>query len=198
MAEIRNVDLFLASSIKEFKEERRDVAAFVNELGGLYRDRMTLRCVLSDYQSTEAIPGGKQTLFDDQIRQSQLFYLLIGKKLGKISLHEYEVAWQARCEQGSPGVFPWFLELPDEERDDSVRDFLRAFREDEDGSQYSATFAHIDTVKLLLDRYFLKIGELGSDDVKTRRAALQTQCEAIMNEESRQWRELLTEAKKNG
>ena len=56
----------------------------------------------------------------------------------------------------------------------------------------------LELLKLLLDRYFLKIGELGSDDVKTRRAALQTQCEAIMNEESRQWRELLTEAKKNG
>ena len=148
MASIQNVDLFLASSIKEFENERRELGAFVNELSGLYRDRMTLRCVLSDYQSTEAIPGGKQTLFDELIRQSQFFYLLIGKKLGTISRHEYEVAWKSRCKQGSPRVFPWFLELGDEERDESVRDFLRTYREDEEGAQYSATFTHIDTVKL--------------------------------------------------
>lgn len=182
MAEIRNVDLFLASSIKEFKEERRDIAAFVNELGGLYRDRMTLRCVLSDYQTTEAIPGGKQTLFDDQILQSQLFYLLIGKKLGKISRHEYEVAWQARCEQGSPGVFPWFLELPDEERDDSVRDFLRAFREDEDGPQYSATFAHIDTVKLSIMLALQRGGWL--DRVEAKDGQISTQGTPVMPTEN--------------
>ena len=42
------------------------------------------------------------------------------------------------------------------------------------------------------------VGDLGSDDPAVRHEALQRQCEAIMAEESRQWRELLTEAKKQG
>ncbi len=56
----------------------------------------------------------------------------------------------------------------------------------------------LELMKLMVDRYFLRVGDLGSDDPAVRHEALQRQCEAIMAEESRQWRELLTEAKKQG
>ena len=47
-----------------------------------------------------------------------------------------------------------------------------------------------------LDRRFLQVGELGDEDPKVRRAALESQFEAIISPEHSQWREMVTEAKK--
>lgn len=54
----------------------------------------------------------------------------------------------------------------------------------------------LELLHLLVDRYFLKVGEFGSDDPAVRREALQSQFEKIISEEHRQWKDLLTEAKK--
>ena len=49
---------------------------------------------------------------------------------------------------------------------------------------------------MLVDRYFLKVGDFGSEDPAVRREALQSQFERIISEEHGQWKDLLTEAKK--
>ena len=54
----------------------------------------------------------------------------------------------------------------------------------------------LELLHLLVDRYFLKVGDFGSDDPAVRRAALQSQFEKIISEEHSQWKDLLTEAKK--
>ena len=54
----------------------------------------------------------------------------------------------------------------------------------------------LELLHMLVDRYALKVGDFGSDDPAVRRAALQSQFEKIISEEHRQWKDLLTEAKK--
>ena len=54
----------------------------------------------------------------------------------------------------------------------------------------------LELLHMLVDRYFLKVGDFGSEDPAVRREALQTQFERIISEEHGQWKDLLTEAKK--
>ena len=54
----------------------------------------------------------------------------------------------------------------------------------------------LEELKLLVDRRFLQVGELGDQDPKVRRVALESQFEAIISPEHSQWRDMVTEAKK--
>ena len=55
----------------------------------------------------------------------------------------------------------------------------------------------LERLKLLLDRYFLGVGDFSEADPQKRRETLQLQCELILTGENQLWQEWLTEARKN-
>ena len=142
----QEVRLFVASSITELHDERMELGVFLDNLKTRYWKGLRLVYEICENNSPAANPKGKQSEYDDWIRDCQLFCFLVGKRLGKASRHEFDLAWDCLCQRGTPRILPFFKELPPEQREDSARDFLDYYRNELE--QYSYPFSHIDTVKL--------------------------------------------------
>ena len=146
MGTVQEVRLFVASSITELHDERMELGVFLDNLKTRYWKGLRLVYEICENNSPAANPKGKQSEYDDWIRDCQLFCFLVGKRLGKASRHEFDLAWDCLCQRGTPRILPFFKELPPEQREDSARDFLDYYRNELE--QYSYPFSHIDTVKL--------------------------------------------------
>lgn len=77
------IQIFLASSINEFSQDRLKVGDFVNRLNKIYHKKDLFFALEKCEDVNEAIHlGGKQSQYDDVIRISDFMFLLFGKSVG--------------------------------------------------------------------------------------------------------------------
>ena len=144
------IHLFLASSITDLKEDRRDIGDFINTLNTIYNKQnifIHLHKCESESEDHTAIKGGTQKCLNDEICESDLCIVLFWHKAGDITEEEMRLAWKEFDIKNNPKIIVFFKSLAEGE---VLPDDVRRVMEDVDERllHYHREYAHIDSLKL--------------------------------------------------
>lgn len=141
------IKIFLASSIIEFEKERRELGDFVRMLNDIYVDRgVYIKLIICEDESNAIAMEGKQEEYNQDIRESQMFYMIIGKNLGEYTVEEFDVAFEEYRKNGNPLIYTYFFKETSEEFSRPVRNFMN--RLDREIGHYYSVAHHLDSIKL--------------------------------------------------
>lgn len=145
---MKYIKIFLASSIVEFKQEREEFGTFIRRLNNIYAKRnIYFELVVCEDISKEFSTRRAQDLYNDEIKDSQYFYIIVGKDLGERSLEEFDVALENFLSTGYPLIMTYFYEFTGTDvKAKSVIDFME--RLDKKLSHDYNLFSHFDSIKL--------------------------------------------------
>ena len=141
------IKLFVSASAAEFAVQRDELGDYTRSLNDIYRERG----IYFKLRLCEDVPNAAaedRKLENDAIRESQFFYILVGRDVDEYTLEEFDVAQEQFQKTGdTPRVCMYFLRLPEGEKAaKGITDFMK--RLDEELGHYYNTFSHIDSVKL--------------------------------------------------
>ena len=109
---MHRIRVFLASSITEFSQERMLLGDFVRMLNDILVERDVYIQLGKSEDITNAIDlFRKQNQYNEVIRKSDYFFMLIGKAVGAYTMEEYETA----CGSDKKGMRILFRERPETE-----------------------------------------------------------------------------------
>lgn len=144
------INIFLASSIDEFKNERNELQCFINDVAEDFRDRYDtdIRVQRCEKVDPRYVKGCSQDEFNELIKNSEMCIFLFFKKAGEYTIEEFEVARKTfeASENGKPKIYTYFKTIDNVSVDKSVTDFMSEL--DKNLKHFYQTFSHIDTVKL--------------------------------------------------
>lgn len=155
--------IFLASSVVEFKNERQELAAFVNTLNKIcVRKDLYLEMKLCEDISSAVAMERKQNEYNECIRRSDYLLMLFGKSAGKYTIEEFDVAFKQFQAAGAPKIYIYFRKMPESIGvEKSVIDFIKRL---ERQLEYPySMFAHLDVVKFNLVMTLMRDGQLNCD-----------------------------------
>ncbi|WP_373219017.1 tetratricopeptide repeat protein [Ruminococcus sp. 5_1_39BFAA] len=141
------IKFFLASSIVEFETERRELKAFIGHLNDIYIYRgIYFELTLCENLSNAIQKYGSQEMYNNKIRESDYFYILVGKNLGEFTLEEYEVALSHFRQKETPLIYPYFFKVDDASISPGVISFME--RLNKELKHYYSHFSEIASIKL--------------------------------------------------
>ena len=177
---IKKIKIFIASSIEELKTDRIVIGDFFRQLNEIYIDKgihfSLIKC--EDYDNAIAADG-KQSEYDEEIRDSALSFFLFFKKLGDYTKHEFEVALESFRQKNSPKIVTFFKYIPDGEKaEDDIIEFMQML--DSQLNHYYNTYEHIDTLKL--DMYLqIKAMRLDEAEAEVKNGKIMLDGEILAN-----------------
>lgn len=141
------IQLFLASSIVEFEQERNELSNYIRMLTDISVKRdIYFALTLCEDLSSAVAKDRKQEEYNQKIRDSQYFCALFGRDAGEYTIEEFNVALEQFRKSGAPRIFIYFRQLPEgQSASQSVKDFME--RLDAENIYYTV-FSHLDAVKL--------------------------------------------------
>lgn len=92
---MKNINIFLASSIVEFETERKKIFNFVRKnLGDEMRKKknISLDIIKCENLDNKIIPSGMQRMYNNEIIKCDIALFLFGKEAGEFTLEELDVA----------------------------------------------------------------------------------------------------------
>ncbi len=114
--------VFLASSIDEFKEERKYISNWFEQLNNITKNKdFSIDFCISSPHVEFVSKEGTQNNYNKEIISSNLFILLVGKKLGTISKEEFDLALKNYQLLNKPYIAVMFQKTDSE--DESVKKF---------------------------------------------------------------------------
>ena len=146
---MKTIKIFISSSVVEFEAERRELGDFILSLNQSVYHRMgvDLQWENPEVMSKALSVAGRQKDYSRCIKESQLFFLLVGRKFGMYTEHEFDVALEQRKKTNMPKIFTWFLIPSSQMPDDSVVRFWNRLRH---MGQYPRKVIDINELKLEL------------------------------------------------
>ena len=156
---VKEIGVALSSSVDEFREERLELGNFIRFLNdNIYKQRkIHLDWYVCEDESGAITHERRQEVFNTKIAQTRFFFMLIGRHIGKYTREEFDVAlalFNASRDRPEPKardipkIFPYFKEMPHEERTTEAQAFRAYLHSDVNGGQYSLKYNHLDTLKL--------------------------------------------------
>lgn len=90
---MKKIKIFLASSIREFEKERIAIGDIVRQIQNrIIDDGIRLDLFMCEFADNSMSNGRMQERYNDELRKSDIFIMLIGKKAGEFTIEEYEVS----------------------------------------------------------------------------------------------------------
>lgn len=160
------VKIFLASSIDDLRYDRLEVGDFFRQLNEIYLASdihfSLIKC--EDYDNAIAA-SGKQSQYDEEIKNSDLVFFLFFRKVGEYTKHEFEVALEEfKRTNDKPKIITYFKYVDSiNEANDEIKAFMALL--DGELRHYYNTYGNIDTLKLGMLMQ-IKIMKLDSSKVK--------------------------------
>lgn len=146
---MKYIKIFLASSIVEFKHERDEFGTFIRSLNNIYAKRdIYFELIVCEDVAKELHNKRMQDVYNDEIKDSRYFYIIVGKELGERSLEEFDVALENFISTGVPKIMTYFYEVS--RNGGSYSNSVQSFMERLDknlGHDYNL-FSHFDSIKL--------------------------------------------------
>lgn len=158
MADIRCTEMFIASSINDFHDERMEIGALVQQLNSRFvRQGEYLKLNMCEDMS-DAIAADeknrKQEEYNRAIRRSRLFILLADRNVGEYTVEELFVADAQHEETGDPYICIFIKKREGEE----LSDDMKRLQEFAVSKKYECEmFEDMDVVKRKIEE---KMGEL--------------------------------------
>lgn len=143
------VNLFIASSMGELREDRLALSDHIRKLNEIYLERGVYFKLFICEDEDAAIAGiRKQEEYNERIRASQLCFVIVFNHVGRYTLEEFEVAYAHFRQTGSPAIVTCFRQGANYNPEQSVLDFMQ--RLDRELGHYFTIYEHIDSLKLRL------------------------------------------------
>lgn len=105
------IDIFLASSINELHKERMEVGAFIQEVNTqLIRQGRYVRLYLCEDMSDAIATENKrkQEEYNETIRRSHIFLLMVDRKVGEYTMEEFYTASRQHEKCQFPRIYVFF------------------------------------------------------------------------------------------
>ena len=159
------IKIFLASSIDDLADDRVKVGDFFTALNNIYLERdIFFKLIKCENYDSALAKEGKQTEYDEEIRNSDLVFFLFFKKAGKYTKHEFEVALEKFKEADKPKIVTYFKQVEDgEDIIDEVKAFMQML--DTELNHYYKEYKNIDMLKLSMLMQ-IKLMQLDASDFK--------------------------------
>ena len=146
----KTIHLFLASSITDLKDDRQAIGDFINDLNNIYNSQnlfIHLHKCENESENHAIIKGGTQKSLNDEIRESDMCFVLFWHKAGDVTVQELQVALEGFRIKNNPKIVVYFKNLAEGE---SLTDDVRRVMEDIDQKylHYHREYSHIDSLKL--------------------------------------------------
>lgn len=146
----RTIHFFLASSITDLKDDRQAVGDFINDLNNIYNSQnlyIHLHKCENESEDHTVIKGGTQKTLNDEIRGSDLCFVLFWHKAGDVTEQELRVALEHFELNSNPKIVVYFKCLAEGE---SLSDDVRRIMDkvDKELLHYHREYSHIDSLKL--------------------------------------------------
>ena len=145
---MKHIKIFLLSSDIEFKQERSAFSTFVRRINNTFtKHNIYLDLVVYEDILKEIITKRAQDLYNNEIKNSQYFYFIVGNEVDEKSQELFDVALKNFLSTGFPLIMTYFHEgIGTEVKAKSVTNFME--RLDEELSYNYNLFSHIDSIKL--------------------------------------------------
>ncbi|MBO7195954.1 MAG: hypothetical protein J6V80_01330 [Clostridia bacterium] len=148
---MKKIKIFLASSITELKNERRELELFIRNVSDHFEEKYNVKLQPWLCENIDEIytKRRKQDEFNDLIRSSDFCFFIFFTKVGKYTREEFDIARKQFEETNKPKIYTYFKNIEDGE---SVDQEIFTFMEElsEVFGHYYSTFSHIETIKLRL------------------------------------------------
>ena len=137
------INIFLASSIVEFKSIRNKIGEYVLEYNNEYIEKgKKIKLFECEFHDEAISPlDRKQDEYMEVLKKSDIFLMLIGKKLGNYTKEEYQVALDNNIERH-------IIFFKTNEEDNTVIEFKKYLRKIKESNTYEVTT--IDEIKNIL------------------------------------------------
>lgn len=150
MTKKKTIHMFLASSITDMKDDRQAIGDFINTLNNIYNNQnlfIHLHKCEDESEDHSIIKGGSQKSLNDEIRESDLCFVLFWHKAGDVTEQELRVALEEFELKNNPKIVVYFKSLAEGE---SLSNDVRRVMEDIDWKflHYHREYSHIDSLKL--------------------------------------------------
>lgn len=154
---MKEVSVFLASSIDEFKYERIDLGDFIRTITDqTIEQELYLKFSVCEDMSNSVSKNRKQEEYNQEIRKCDFFYVIFGKKAGEYTIEELDVAVQHFKKNGKPYIFVYFQKPINNmlvaDKDKPILERIRA----ENDSINCREYTHIDNMKLDIINDFIE------------------------------------------
>lgn len=164
---MREIPIFIASSVREFEQERKELFSLLDTLNATFGKRGAKLVWNPPETSSRTLSfGGKQLDFDAFIPISEFFILIVGQRVGPYTRHEYELALERLKRTRKPKILPCFLETVSQE----ARDFRDSIRQADIGVQYVDFYKDFGDIKnqilFELTNYVVNIVETDDDETE--------------------------------
>lgn len=108
---IKIIKVFIASSIDEFKEIRKETASFFLKLNNILIDSdVFIQFVQCEEMDSDISKTRKQDEYNRFIKECDFVIFLFGEKLGDYTSEELDVAIQSFQDRNHPNIFMFFKE----------------------------------------------------------------------------------------
>lgn len=128
---MKTIKIFLASSINEFKYERNEIGDLIRRIQDKLIDE-NIRIKLFEcefFDNSISTLGRKQNDYNEEIKNSDIFIMLVGKRLGGYTKEEYRIA----VTSNKPIINILFKKV---EFDDSVQEFKQEILDNQNVNKY--------------------------------------------------------------
>ncbi len=161
----RKINIFLASSIVEFANERMAIENFIRNVSDDFEERYDVKIqpLLCENFDEAYTAMRKQEEYNQKIRESELCFFIFFTKAGEYTREEFEVARKRFEETGKPKIYTYFKIIGEGEGEQSLYDFMEEL--DKTFGHYYGTFDHVDTIKLRI-LMNLKLQEMDFLEIK--------------------------------
>ena len=144
------IHVFLASSITDLEQDRESIGNFINELNNIYNKQnlfIHLHKCEGESEDHSIKRGGSQKSLNDEIRESDMCFVLFWHKAGNVTKEELYEAVKAFDLKENPKVVVYFKNLEEGEgMTEEVRQIMKEV--DDELLHYHREYSHIDSLKL--------------------------------------------------
>lgn len=159
------IHVFLASSITDLEQDRVAVGDFINELNNIYNKQdifIHLHKCNGESEDHSVKDGGSQEFLNNEIRESDMCFVLFWHKAGNVTKKELYEAVKAFDLKKNPKVEVYFKSLDEgETMTDDVRRIMKEV--DDKLLHYHREYSHIDSLKLGIVTQLLANGFIRAD-----------------------------------
>ncbi len=151
---MKKVKIFLASSIVELPEEKIHLGDFFNFLNEQYLDK-GIHFSLIQCETDSTIMGSQQlSVYDPEIRDSDLCLFIFFKKAGDQTKHEFETALENYQKTGQPYILTTIKQVSDSNNfTQEVLDFMNKL--DQELKHFYHFYRNLDQLKLWIIRQIM-------------------------------------------
>ena len=117
MNNMKTIQIFLASSIKEFEREREQLELFIRNVSDHFeaKYKIKIRIVLCENIDPSYTAERKQEEYNNIIRECEMVFFIFFTKLGEFTYEEFLVAKKQFEEFGKPKIYTYFKNLSSSE-----------------------------------------------------------------------------------